>query len=288
MADNDLKDSQNGNNQTMSSPSSANKPVMVSAARRSGGKFANVRHPGGKFAKMAAMKNQQSNNNNHNENVLQQEGVVSNQKIKMDETSSAAVAKPPQMIERQAQFFQDLDEAERLVFDVLTIASNTAESLAKSTIPSKNQMESLQTNGDEYLQKIKRIHSLLTPHAHLVVPYRNFRNDTTSASGNNNTEPSTKSEETNNAPPMNNSTGSTQTMDSKDDKENSMKKKSNNMYIERVDMILAMEKRNILNELLRLEEKEQKSMQTGNEQKILSDETGCNHNDVLGEKRKRE
>lgn len=112
-------------------------------------------------------------------------------------------------IERQASLFADLDQAESLTMEILSLASSTVSALSDaascdadndsttttaaiqtgnenenmdgSSNDSKSRLQSLMmkcdSNGTAFMAKVRKIHSLLSPHADLVVPYRNHAVD---------------------------------------------------------------------------------------------------------------
>lgn len=176
---------------------------------------------------------------------------------------AAAAAAPPQSatiepsqttpkkprIERQAQVFADLDAAKNLVLDLLTLASLTAQNLSDLTIASEalrrsKLEEETNVNGVEYLRRVKRIHKLLSSHVNLVVAYKNHGAD---------------------APPTSGSSGSAaggfqgkfgtavKGSAAGEDGTKQFPRSGSNMYAVRVEMRLALERRAVLEEMLRLQ-----------------------------------
>lgn len=163
--------------------------------------------------------------------------------------------------ERQAKLFADLDEAEATVLGMIALASETASALsdlasgkegastatgggddadtdtaAATTAAAKKIAELGKKNGEDYLDKVARVHALLSPHAEKVVAYSNHEVDTAEAdagaeSAADNNEETAKSE-------------------------TEAREKKNNMYAAKVEMRLAIERRDVLKEFLRLEKEE--------------------------------
>lgn len=103
-------------------------------------------------------------------------------------SAASAIVRPKRTrssaIERQAKLFDDLDEAESLTLELLSLASSTALSLSDAIIigatPEKMEDFFLKSklDGQAYMEKVKRIHALLSPRAPLVVSYKNHDVDT--------------------------------------------------------------------------------------------------------------
>jgi len=172
--------------------------------------------------------------------------------------------------------FADLKKAESLVYDLLQTASSTADSLSKlagaskdngdtgsdlySSHERKHLSDTIQQNGKVYFDTVKRIHSLLVPHANLVVSYKAYQDGVTNATSVA-TRNSTLSNSIHTAPLEQNT-------DEVSDNSNPMpdhtkpisdttgSPKINNMYASRVETRLALERREVLDELLRLERDE--------------------------------
>ena len=104
--------------------------------------------------------------------------------------SAAKARKKRARTERQARLFADLDEAESTVLEMIALAGETASSLSDLASGAKKGdddegksvadriAEAAKKNGEDYLQKVARVHSLLMPHADKVVAYRNHEVDT--------------------------------------------------------------------------------------------------------------
>ena len=127
-------------------------------------------------------------------------------------------------MKQRDQVFKDLEQAEGWTWQLLTLACQTARSLSDLTADNNTDISEMSAKYRETLQKI---HSILTPHAHLVVPYQNHQVD--------------KKEEV-----------QQQHTNAEEDRIN--------MYAARVEMRLAQERRNVLNELLRLEKESEDSL----------------------------
>mmetsp|Transcript_10997 Transcript_10997/g.22429 ORF Transcript_10997/g.22429 Transcript_10997/m.22429 type:complete len:193 (+) Transcript_10997:455-1033(+) len=150
--------------------------------------------------------------------------------------------------------------------------------------------EAAKKNGEEYLQKVARVHSLLMPHADKVVAYRNHEVDTGGGIGGGGGGPD--QEATKSAPAVSVAGGGTEIEDEKEvDKDASNVSaaavegdKKNNMYAAKVEMRLALERRDVVKEFLRLE-KEELGMTMGDDKG--ADENGGNDSATKG-KRKRQ
>uniref|UniRef100_A0A7S4RVD7 Uncharacterized protein n=1 Tax=Ditylum brightwellii TaxID=49249 RepID=A0A7S4RVD7_9STRA len=215
--------------------------MRPTAAHREGGKFGNMASSrGGKFANMMAS---------------QQAKTAAETAGSGSESSAVKKKTRPPRVERQKQIFADLDEAEKLVLGMMQIASSTASALSDLTevggggnegAAAEEMLAKLaKSNGEEYLAKVKRIHSLLSPHAKLVVAYRNHQVDIADDGGGSSGGGSISS---------GGAAGATAIATNKVD--DGKTAKSHNMYASRVEMRLAMERRDVLREFLRLEKKE--------------------------------
>jgi len=89
--------------------------------------------------------------------------------------------------EASLKLFQDLDQAEELVLNLLQVASSTAAALGNMTNTSDGEdqneskekivEEKIEANGKEYLQTIGKVHALLAPYAKKVLPYSRQKAD---------------------------------------------------------------------------------------------------------------
>ena len=224
------------------------------AASRPGGKFGGGAASGGgrqgKFAK------------------LKPPGDASSSDAAATAANTAAAAakasKKRVRTERQAKLFADLDEAEATVLGMIALASETASALsdlasgregastttgggddtdAAAATAAKKIAELGKKNGEDYLDKVARVHALLSPHAEKVVAYSNHEVDTAEAADS--------------AADSNDETAKS---------EAEPREKKNNMYAAKVEMRLAIERRDVLREFLRLE-KEELGMEDDDERK---------------------
>jgi len=271
---------------------------MTAAADRKGGKFANMSaaadRKGGKFATMAAVRAGGGKFANKNANPPPDQTAVKKPKVNRIR------------VERQAALFKDLDEAERLTMDILELASSTALCLSdaatvtdvdascilsdnKSTLgksdeegkdgtseaPSKSVLSTLlskcDSNGEEYLKKVRKIHSLISPHSNLVVAYRNHAVDVDALEGTTNDNAQAPSANNNNVDKKDSGNEkkrkredevvSSETIKDGDNSKSSSRLK--NMYAARVEFKLAVERKEVIREMLRLE-KENLNMEESN------------------------
>lgn len=194
--------------------------------------------------------------------------------------------------ERQESLFADLDQAESLAMEILTLASTTVRALSDAAsctddgndnhadnnstsilnVDNDNTkrgdgtnnnsrlsklMMKCDSNGIVFMEKVKKIHSLVSPHAGLVVPYRNhavdiFQSDTTTEAKNRNSGKKRKLDDKDDAA----SSANSKPLDIVDDTATSNGKKETrtlNMYAARMEKKLALEKRDTLKELLKIE-----------------------------------
>jgi hypothetical protein len=190
--------------------------------------------------------------------------------------------RPVPTVERQERLFADLDEAESLALELLDLASSTALSLAKAIVASsmedsEDTFLKCEDLGDKYADKVKRIHALLSPHARLVVNYKNHAVDATKAVAAQdlqqtssvpvNQPPSDltanvekQAESTDNMEKSNKTESSS--LPSRDAKVEELINSPKNMYAARVELRLAIERQNVLCEMVRLEKEKQKKTKT--------------------------
>jgi hypothetical protein len=175
--------------------------------------------------------------------------------------------------ERQEKLFADLDEAESLALELLDLASSTALSLAKAIVASSTEDSAdiflkCEDFGDKYADKVKRIHALLSPHASLVVNYKNHAADAAKAAAAQDLQ-QTRSAPVNQPPSdltknTEKQAESTENMDksnktessshpSRDAKVEEPINSPKNMYAARVELRLALERQSVLGEMVRLE-----------------------------------
>lgn len=183
----------------------------------------------------------------------------------------AAVTRRKAVEERRGRIFRDLDEAEDIVLSLLTCAADAAEALSdmataenrvaadsdEGRLAKEKRKQSfdelavrVRANSSGYLVGAKKLHSLLAPHASLVKAYKNH--------------------------------------DEEDSKEIPSPNRgvvvgasTSNMYAARVEKRLAMERKEILKEMIRLEESENVAVAVDVEE-IKTDD--C----IPGSKRKRD
>lgn len=165
---------------------------------------------------------------------------LSNLKTIVNKAKDAAVARRKEVSEKRDRVFNDLDQAENIILCLLDCASEVAQSLSEMTAAkasgNENAFEDLagkiKENGVGYLAGVKKVHSLLAPHASLVKSYPNQ-------------DARAKDEEDN-----------AQTKEEKSIADEIVKKATSNMYSARVEQRLALERSAILKEMIRLEELE--------------------------------
>ena len=203
-----------------------------------------------------------------------------------DASGSAAAAgktrKKRVRTERQAKLFADLDEAESAVLEMIALAGETASALSDLAggASSRNKgdnddddgksaadkiAEQVKKNGENYLEKVSRVHSLLMPHADKVVAYRNHEVDTFEGGGSVSIA-SAENEDAKSAPAVakseddkgeynDTSKASKASVSTLTEDEKNATTRSN-MYAAKVEMRLALERRDVLAEFLRLEREE--------------------------------
>ena len=94
----------------------------------------------------------------------------------IDSPAQAAAGLPDPTAPLRNTVFDDLDTAESMVVHLLDIAASTAEHLSSMAVisprsPHGHMEDKLKKNGKDYLDTIKKIHSLLLPHAYMVKAY---------------------------------------------------------------------------------------------------------------------
>ena len=165
----------------------------------------------------------------------------------MTKAKEAASARRKEVAAKRDNVFHDLDQAENIIVSLLDCASNVAQSLSDMTTAKANGDNSfeelaisIKENGVGYLAGVKKVHSLLAPHASLVKSYRN-QDEAEKGDGDtkNEKKEATISDEI-------------------------IKKATSNMYAARVEKRLALERSAILKEMIRLEDLESTSAATNN------------------------
>jgi len=196
------------------------------------------------------------------------------QKVLKPPPPATTTTKPPEeptITEQRAkrkikknQALLDLDKAESIVLDLLHVCSDTTEQFAaltdgdgdgnnnngngsgmngdeSSSHSSEDRVARIQKNGIEFQNKVKEIHDLLAQHAKLVVNYSNEEKAKA---------PSTATAKTtNNAP----APAAAVAVAAEETSIGEKKEKDHNMYASRLEMRLAIERRNLLQDLLKLE-----------------------------------
>jgi len=232
---------------------------MTTAASRPGGKFGGAPRRGKKL-----LPSNPTNYNQSSETAASSSSTsAGNPNLSTSNLSNTVTL---EMIQKKRaevkrhEVFDKLDQAEQLVLDVLNIASNTVKGFEFLASPSakvfanddisdttreskkvefieddltkKRQKEEqtwkkkIRSNGKLYMSKIQNIHDLLMPHAGLVINYGNTPNDK-----------------------------QRQQPDPQQQEEKSESSKKKNMYTSRLEMRLAIDKKNLMNDMVDLEKK---------------------------------
>lgn len=174
-------------------------------------------------------------------------------------TARIAASSRRKAISRQRdRVFKDLEEAEDIALSLLGCASEAAGALSemtsartkekengKSDEPSFEELTSLvRRNGSGYLRGVTKIHSLLAPHSSFVKPYKNHDRSESRDDGTKKPQGSLASTVA----------GGTDSVSKK-----VVEQATKNMYAARVAHRLAVERSEILKEMLQLEESERDS-----------------------------
>lgn len=140
----------------------------------------------------------------------------------------------------------------------LTSSSNTTSTSSTNSITSsdskgeQDRIEMIRMNGNLIQTKLKQIHELLATHAHLIVNYSHEQCKPKPS------EEEEDSDEQNGEGKDNESNQEGDAMTSQDEKKKEDEKKEDqNMYSSRLEMRLAIERRNLLRDLLKLEKQRQ-------------------------------
>jgi hypothetical protein len=175
---------------------------------------------------------------------LQQPPASSSNDAAAAAAAAAKASKKRARTEGQARLLADLDEAEVTVLGMVALASETAAALSGlaggvdatcSAAAAKQMAELGKKNGEDYLDRVARVHALLSPHAEKVVAYSNHEVDTAAAAA----AAAAEGDEA-----------------AKSEAGSLEEKKNNNMYAAKVEMRLAIERKDVLKEFLRLEKEE--------------------------------
>jgi hypothetical protein len=216
------------------------------------------------------------------------------------------------------QLFQDLEEAENIVLALLHCASEVSDSLSSMTTAKSRhhqQQQAQQKSGEEhdddndeeqsrknnnttttqltfeelsaqvrsngigYLAGVTKLHELLKPHASLVKAYHNHRHHHTAAISGAGVD-NTKGEQQQQQPQQSSSDIATLTGSNSE----LVKMVTSNMSAARVEQRLAIERRDILREMIRLEELEQEHDDEG---VGVDDGDNKSEEDLKSKKRKR-
>ena len=233
--------------------------------------------------------NQHLTTNSNNNSLNKNEGH--DNKEQEEETKTQKPSSPGPV--KKHPVFADLREAERTILEMVNIASSTAKELSNlaslnnnnnsfnttttKSLKNNNQQrlllsnENIKRNGIEYLNKLQRIHSILSPHSKLVIPY--------SITNHNKIDPNDHELKDNvngtitGAPEE----GTPQITSSLSKKQQLL---NNNMYASRIEMRLAIERKSVMKEFLILEKEEERIMKKKKEKKYADCDVG-NGNDSL-------
>jgi hypothetical protein len=172
----------------------------------------------------------------------------------------------------------------------LTSSSNTTSTSSTNSITSsdsngeQDRVEMIRKNGNLIQTKLKQIHELLAPHAHLIVNYSHeqCKPKPVVEEEEKSDEPDGESKDRDDASNQEDEDMTRQDEEKKENekKKEDEKKEDQNMYSSRLEMRLAIERRNLLKDLLKLEKQRQL-------RKSATDCTDINTVDKSG-KRKRE
>jgi len=172
-------------------------------------------------------------------------------------SKEAAISRRKEIATQRDRVFQDLDEAENIVLSLLECASDVASSLSEMTTAKcmksheergeggegdakqsfEDLTEKVRSNGVGYLAGVKSLHKLLAPHASLVKSYKNHNGKGTDDIETPNKGPATAAQN-----PVETTKSS-----------KIVEEATSNMYAARVKKRLAMERGEILKEMIRLE-----------------------------------
>ncbi len=295
---------------------------MPTAASRPGGKF------GGKFSgrgKTSLPTESKSNNDNNTSTTISSTNASCTEndpnKPKRNNITMDMIQSKRDKIKRDV--FDKLDTAEKLVLDLIYITKETTHGLhylareehddndnkdqrkesnlslttgqdKNDTIAASSSSDSIHKkedhwkkkikhNGKLYMEKLKEIHDLLLPHKELIVNYGAIQHQEIQKSSPNqkNQDEEVKDDKITSASANNNKN------DTKIDVFNT---KTQNMYESRLEMKLAIQKKNLLHDLVALEKKiilEEQELKDEEMDDKLKYDVNCPTNDP-SHKRKRE
>ena len=194
-----------------------------------------------------------------------EDNSLDNLKSHVHNSRVAAMSRRKAIAGQRKSIITDLDEAENIVLSLLECASSVASDLSEMTTAKSKKMHgkksdnnrdeeeggkvdasfeqltaNVRSNGVGYLAGVKKLHELLAPHSSLVKSYKNHDGEP-SATEKNNKEHLHKSFA---AVAGGNSSASSKII----------QEATSNMYAVRVKKRLAMERKDIMKEMIRLEE----------------------------------
>mmetsp|Transcript_28049 Transcript_28049/g.44122 ORF Transcript_28049/g.44122 Transcript_28049/m.44122 type:complete len:310 (+) Transcript_28049:258-1187(+) len=205
------------------------------------------------------------------------------------------------------EIFNDLEEAETIVLALLQCASEVSEALSKMTMArSRNQIDygdddddgnngsnnnnngdavasfeqlsaQVRLNGVGYLAGVTKLHELLAPHASLV---KSYRNHTTTTAGTTVDNANNNNKKLQGAASISDTTTTKTSSEIASFNPNSseiVNMATSNMYAARVEKRLAVERREILKEMIRLEEERLRGSGNGNGEKEMEGSTLSNN-----------
>jgi hypothetical protein len=130
--------------------------------------------------------------------------------------------------------------------DVKQDQDTKEENQEKKMKDEESWKKKIRHDGKLYMQKLKRIHDLLTPHSDLVVNYDNVRSQEQNTEQNAVVTPPASSTS---------SLSKTPSTTANNDENDKKDKTKNNMYASRLETRLAIDKKNLMNDLVQLEKK---------------------------------
>ena len=245
-----------------------------------------------------------SSSNNASSTIISNESSLSTLKQQIHQARIVASTRRRAISSSRDEIFSDLEQAETIVLALLQCASEVSESLSKmATARSRhliddddhrdgdnnnnddtNEEESFEqlasqvrANGVGYLAGVTKLHGLLTPHAELVKSYRNHSAATAAASALNGNQNETSSSDTTDNNGQLKQSSEIASFDPRSSEIVQMA--TSNMYAARVEKRLAVERMEILKEMIRLEEEEMT--------KLDSNSSSIDGGDLQSNKRKR-
>ncbi|KAL7529688.1 hypothetical protein ACHAXR_003097 [Thalassiosira sp. AJA248-18] len=261
-----------------SSPSSSSAPPPSSPGTKTRGKFLGKKTSASPSSSLQAS----SSTSDHADNNSSR----ANLRAHIHASKIAAISRRKAIAIERDRVMDDLEEAENVVLSLLDCASDLAVKLSDMTTAKSRKRhgekiegeegnaedsfedltQKVRSNGVGYLAGIKKLHKLLAPHATLVKSYKNHDDNDgeTTSQGEKQKPPKSVSA----AIPSATAGASA-----------SVEEATSNMYAARVKKRLALERSEILTEMIRLEELEEGS----GDERTTGEEMG---NDTIGSKRK--